>query len=231
MTKMIRYFFLIFSIGIFSCVEKERYNPELKVELASILEKDQGYRELFSGNIAENRKKELLQKLNISETEFVENERELFQKNDSLNLLLIDKIIKKHGYPGKSMVGEPENEAAWFVIQHSDKIEEYFPVIVKAGNDGELDAVKVVMMKDRLLMDSGKEQLFGSQGKAISLVWPPTKQEDVKRIIWPIKNPKKVNVLRQEIGFKYTVEQYAKSINIEYEVFSLAEVNEMSAEK
>ena len=35
--------------------------------------------------------------------------------------------------PGKSLVGEPANETAYYVIQHSDKIEQYFPVVEKAG--------------------------------------------------------------------------------------------------
>ncbi|MGJ8551283.1 DUF6624 domain-containing protein [Winogradskyella wichelsiae] len=228
---MTKFYLVIFLTLLFSCVEKEQYDIKLKAELAEILEKDQGYRELFGGNITDSRKNELLQKFDISEEQFKENERELFQANDSLNLLLIEKIIEKHGYPGKSMVGEPENEAAWFVIEHSDKIEKYFPIIEKAGENGELSAVKVAMMKDRMLMYSGKEQIYGSQGKAIFLTWPPQKQEDVKMIIWPLKSPEKVNQLRQEAGFENTVEENAKRMNIDYKVYTLKEVNEMNAQK
>ena len=227
MKKLLLIIIVIFS----SCVEKDKFNPELKAELSSILLRDQGYRELFGGGIAEKRKSELLKTLEISETDFLENERDIFRKNDSLNLLQIEKIIYKYGYPGKSLVGEPENETAWFVIQHSDKIKEYFPIIEKAGQDGELHVVKVAMMKDRLLMYSGEEQLYGSQGKRIFLVWPPTKQEDTKVIIWPIKNPEKVNNLRQQIGFKNTIEEYAKELGIDYKTYSLSEVNQMNAEK
>ena len=38
--------------------------------------------------------------------------------------LKIDKIISKYGYPGKSLVGEPEN--FFYVIQHSNKIKIIF---------------------------------------------------------------------------------------------------------
>jgi hypothetical protein len=231
MKKMTKFYLVIFLTLLFSCVEKEQYDLKLKAELAEILEKDQGFRELFGGNITDNRKNELLQKFDISQKEFKENEQVLFQENDSLNLVRIEQIIEQHGYPGKSMVGEPENESAWYVIQHSDKIEKYFPIIEKAGENGELDAVKVAMMKDRMLMYSGKEQIYGSQGKAIFLVWPPEKQEDVKMIIWPLKNPEKVNQLRQEAGFENTVEENAKRMNIDYKVYTLKEINEMNAQK
>lgn len=231
MKNKAKYILLIFAIMIFSCNEKGNYDPKLKTELRSIFEKDQGFRELFGGNVTETRKNELLQKLGISEYDFRENERELFKENDSINLLRIESIIKKYGYPGKSMVGEPENETVWFVIQHSNKIDKYFPLIKKAGKNGELDPIKVAMMEDRMLMYQGKEQLYGSQGKTIFLVWPPTKQEDGKMIIWPIKNPDEVNQLRKKIGFKSTIEEYAESLNIRYEPFTLSEVNEMNAEK
>ena len=227
MKKLVLLIIVIFS----SCLEKDKFNPELKSELSSILIRDQGFRELYNRNITEKRKSELLKLLEISEADFLENERDIFRKNDSLNLIKIEKIINRYGYPGKSLVGEPENEAAWFVIQHSGKIADYFPIIEKAGQKGELDLVKVAMMKDRLLMNLGEEQLYGSQGKRIFFVWPPRKQTDSKVIIWPIKNPATVNTLRQQIGFKNTVEEYAQSLDIDYKPYTLSEVNQMNSAK
>lgn len=111
----------------------QEINLDMKNELKLILLKDQGFRELSGGGNIDVRKQELLKELSITEKELLENERYLFQKNDSLNLIAVENIIKKYGYPGESLVGEPENEAAWFVIQHSDKIRQYFPLIKKAG--------------------------------------------------------------------------------------------------
>lgn len=51
------------------------------------------------------------------------------QKRDSLNLIKVEEIIKQYGYPGKSLVGEPTNIAAWYVIQHSSKIGDYLLMI------------------------------------------------------------------------------------------------------
>ncbi len=128
-------------------------NIELKEELHHILQRDQGFRKLSDAGISEERKRKILNELSISEKDFLENERLLFKQNDSLNLVQVERIIDKYGYPGKSMVGEPENEAAWFVIQHSATIEKYFPLIKNAGLEGELSMTKVAMMEDRMLMD------------------------------------------------------------------------------
>jgi len=48
----------------------------------------------------------------------------------------VEAIFRKVGYPGKTLVGHPANEAAYYVIQHSDKIKKYFPLIEQAGQKG-----------------------------------------------------------------------------------------------
>ena len=75
MKKLVLLIIVIFS----SCLEKDKFNPELKSELSSILIRDQGFRELFNGNITEKRKSELLKLLEISEADFLENERDIFR--------------------------------------------------------------------------------------------------------------------------------------------------------
>ena len=218
-------FVIVLGISCFSFGQK--VNVDLKRELHQILQRDQGFRELSGGGISEERRQELFEELSITEKEFSENERFLFKQNDSLNLVQIEGIIKKYGYPGKTMVGEPENEAAWFVIQHSDKIETYFPLIKKAGLDGELSMTKVAMMEDRMLMHRGEPQVYGTQAKAIFKVKNPSRQEDVYYIVWPIQNPESVNDRRKTIGFQSTIEDYAKKLGIEYKVFTIQEVEKL----
>lgn len=72
-------------------------------------------------------------KLNISEQDFYKNPWGIIIKNDSVNLKKVSNIIDKHGYPEKSFVGEPTNKTVWYVIQHSNKIGKYLPLIKKAG--------------------------------------------------------------------------------------------------
>lgn len=218
---------LIFALALSSFSFSQEINLDLKNELKLILLKDQGFREMFSDGISEARKKEILKLLSITEENFLENGHTLFQRNDSLNLVAVEKIIKEYGYPGKSLVGEPENDAAWFVIQHSDKIEEYFPLIKKTGEDGELKMSKVAMMEDRMLMYRGEPQIYGTQGKGIHSINDSSKQKDFFYIIWPIKNPENVNDLRKNVGFELTVEENAKRMGIEYKIYTIEEVNEL----
>lgn len=206
---------------------KTKINKELKTQLAEIFNRDQGFRILSSGGTSEEDRNKWFKTLKLDQDYFKENENRLFEENDSLNLVQIERIIEEYGYPGKSLVGEPENEAAWYVIQHSDKIEHYFPIIKKAGLKEELPMTKVAMMEDRLLMYQGKEQIYGTQGKGIFIVENPTKREDMIHVIWPIKDPKNVNELRKKVGFKTTVEENANRMRIEYKVYSLKEVEKM----
>ncbi|NER17884.1 BT_3928 family protein [Spongiivirga citrea] len=129
---------------------------------------------------------------------------DLYRKIDSTNLIFAEKILTEYGYPGKSMVGEPTNNAIWYVIQHNmDKIGEYIEVIKKAGAAGEIEKTLVATMEDRLLMHNGEPQIYGTQGMSYS---------PGQEFIWPIKDPKNVNERRKEMGFDTTIEEYALAL-------------------
>lgn len=149
----------------------------------------------------------------------------IVQKYDSINIKKIDKIISKYGYPGKSLVGEPENTSAFYVIQHSNKIKNYFPLIKKAGKKNELPKTLVAMMEDRLLVQQGKEQIYGTQGSGFNT------KNGWTMIIHPIKNPEKVNKLRKKVGFTETVEENAKRLGIDYKVHTLEDVKKLKENK
>lgn len=202
-------------------------NLELKNELDSIMILDQSTRELLDPTITEERKSELLSKVGYTEEQFYSNPWGIIIQNDSINQQRVFNIIAKYGYPGKSMVGEPTNKTAWYVIQHSEFIEKYLPLIKEAGQNGELPMPYVAMMEDRYLMETGKEQMYGTQALGAKVTDKITGEEKQVYFIWPIKNPETVNERRESIGFKNTIEEYAASMDIEYEVFTLDQINEM----
>lgn len=146
------------------------------------------------------------------------------KKIDSTNTVFIEKVFAKHGYPGKTLVGEGNASiAAWSVIQHSDKIEAYLPLIKEAGKNEELPFRLVAMMEDRFLMQQGKEQVYGTQGTTL-------KKDTSKPIplMWPIQDAKNVNKLRQEAGFDETVEEYCKRLlGVDYKIYTLEEVEKL----
>jgi hypothetical protein len=143
----------------------------------------------------------------------------------------IGEIIRKYGYPGKSLVGEPSNEAAFYVIQHSDKIPQYLPLVKEAAEKGELPFRLYAMMLDRSLMYEGKEQVYGTQGRGLQVPDPASGQKKMMMVIWPIKDAAGVNARRKAAGFDLTVEQNAKRMGIDYTAFTLEEIYRMQGTK
>lgn len=128
---------------------------------------------------------------------------------DSTNLVQVDSLITKYGWPGKSFVGAKGNNTVFLVIQHADLAtqEKYFPMMQKSVEENESRACDLALLQDRILMRQGKKQIYGSQ---ISFNKQTKAQE-----IWPIEDEKNVNVRREKAGLP-TMEVYAKFFGIEY---------------
>lgn len=208
----------------------QEINKELKARLDSIMQKDQSMRELLDNGITEERKNEILNILRLDEDEFYRNSWGFILEQDKKNIEEIREIINEFGYPGKTLVGEPTNKSAWYVIQHSDNIEEYFPLVEKAGKENELPNTLVAMMEDRLLMYKGLEQKYGTQAKGHKINNLETGEEEWSYFIWPIMNPENVNELRKTVGFNNTIEVYSKSMNIDYKIYTLKEAKDLLKE-
>lgn len=205
-------------------------NLELKKELAQIYKDDQIYRELTQPNITPERKEEIRKEKNLTEEDMGKGLSKLMDDQDHANLVKVEKIIEKYGYPGKSMVGEPENYAVWYVIQHSPKIEKYFPLIKKAADEQELPFRLYAMMLDRKLVYENKEQIYGTQIRSVF----STKNGKPEKLsfVWPIKDPDQVNELRKNSGFGSTIEDYAKGAGgFEYKKYTLKEAVDLLQKK
>ncbi|WP_248574850.1 DUF6624 domain-containing protein [Flavobacterium sp. H122] len=191
-----------------------------------ILKSDQILREYSNSNISESRKKEILKIVGCTKEELDKNLWSIVNKNDSINLVKVEKIIKEYGYPGKTLVGEPTNKAVWYVIQHSKKIPEYFELIKLSGEKNEIPMTLVATMEDRMLMYEGKEQIYGTQG-AGRMIYDEKGNQVFFNFIWPIQNPAKVNELRKKVGFNGTIEDYAKSLEIPYSLFTMKDFKKL----
>ncbi|MBU3010736.1 hypothetical protein KO506_04945 [Polaribacter vadi] len=217
---------LVFPLIIFSQTKDNA--ASLKTELDSIYKVDQNFRRFINNSSADSSLElnEFLKEQGYTLKEFRANSWPIIDKHDKLNLERIEEIIKKYGYPGKSLVGYPTNEVVWYVIQHSKKIKEYLPIIENASKNGELKFTLVAMMQDRQLMFENKEQIYGTQGSS-RLIKKDTGEEEYKWFIWPIKNPEKINELRKSTGFTSTIEEYSKQLSINYKVYTLEQVKNL----
>lgn len=219
-SNIIRNFFSIsLLLLVQSCFSQSLINSNLKRQLDSIMVLDQKYRGDLM-DLADSIKSDSISKaLNISLNDLSDK---LWQKQttiDSTNLIFVESTIKKYGYPGKTLVGTPANESAWYVIQHSPKIEKYINLIKQAADKKELPFSLYAMMEDRYLSGQGKEQIYGTQATRRTL-----KSGKTEEFIWPIKDPQHVNERRKKAGFGQTVEENAKQLGVKYRVVLLSEI-------
>jgi hypothetical protein len=227
--KYLKIISLMWSFAFISCVvnkkdpsnfRQSKINIKLQQKLETILLKDQGIRELLSSNISAERKIQLLFEMEISERDLEGNKKySLIREIDSTNLVAVERIIKKYGYPSKSIVGETPNKAIFYVIQHSKKVDEYLPLIRKATKNGNIASTSLALMEDRNLMYKGVEQIYGTQIKGQA-----NKKGEWVYFLWPIKNADSINIRRKEAGFKLTIEEYAKEMDVEFKFYKINEL-------
>lgn len=131
------------------------------------------------------------------------NELIKYAKEDHRNQELVISIIEKCGMPTLKEVDQKQMDAIWLGVQHSTKEirQKYFPQIEKAVKNGDLSKQQYALMKDRMLMDDGKPQVYGSQ------------IENGK--LYPLENPETVNERRKEMGLE-PIEDYLNRFHIQF---------------
>jgi hypothetical protein len=192
----------------------------LKRQLDSIAVLDQKYRNLMQTDSEEERaimaKAAGFEEDNYSIGSLWDKQSAI----DHSNMIFVAKIFDEKGYPGTSIVGKETSSAAWYVLQHSQEIPKYFPLIKAAGEADELSMRAVAMMEDRYLMEQDKPQKYGTQG---------SNRPNTGEFIWPIENPEAVNELRASIGYTMTIEEYAKLLfgpDFQYEVLTMDDIKD-----
>jgi len=127
-----------------------------------------------------------------------------YAKEDHRNQELVVSIIEKCGMPSLDEVTQKEMDAIWLTLQHTVKKfrKKYFPQIEKAVENGDLSKEQYAIMKDRILMDEGKPQLYGSQIKNGKL--------------YKLESPEFVNDRRKEMGME-PIEEYLEYFGIYFD--------------
>ena len=128
---------------------------------------------------------------------------------DRENQQIVVSIIEKCGFPSSEIHGNTSVQAAFLVIQHAGKTlrEKYFPLIKESAEKGDLRWSTVALMEDRMLMDRGEKQKYGSQ--------VTKNQASGKWELYPVEDPAKVNKRRAEIGLG-PIEEYLSRWDIEF---------------
>ena len=123
------------------------------------------------------------------------------ERADSTNLVAVERILNAYGWP--SGLSEEANNAIFLVIDHSnlETMNKYLPVFKDAVKRGVLPMNDLVTLEDRMLMNAGKPQLYGTQA------YSTTKDGKNTIYIWPVDNPDSLNGRRASVGLP-TIEEY-----------------------
>ncbi|MCT4297138.1 hypothetical protein HZP23_07510 [Elizabethkingia anophelis] len=165
--------------------KKSKYNNDIRLKLLDVQNKDQSIRLIYQE----------LKKTYTDDSDLVKSASEKMKKIDLESVDIVAKIIDKYGWLGKDKIGKEANETLFLGIQHIDDLvvqSKYLPAIKDAVKKGNAEPWHLAFLTDRILMNQGKKQIYGTQ-KII------TKNPETSYII-PLENPEKVDELRKEIG-------------------------------
>jgi len=86
---------------------------------------------------------------------------------DRRNRKRLKEIINEVGFPNKKMVGKDAMDGIFFIIQHSDGDKEWqksqLPKIESAVKNGDMESQDYAYLYDRIKINSGEKQLYGTQ--------------------------------------------------------------------
>jgi hypothetical protein len=117
----------------------------------------------------------------------------------------LTQVIAQIGWPSPSMVGEDAARAAFLIVQHAISrpafMRSCLPLIERAAQRGELPRIEVAMLTDRILILSGKPQLYGTQ-----FDWDESGQMSPR----PRENVEEADRLRKDAGMETLAENIAR---------------------
>ncbi len=163
--------------------------------LEEVYDKDQAVREWTSGMAS------------LSADEIVAYSTEM-ALTDSLNQATVFGILDKEGWPAR--LSDKANQAIWLVIDHSDLAarRKYLGLVKAKAEEGVLDKSDFAVLNDRVLMEEGKPQIYGTQIKmAATFVG-----EDLtmQLYLWPVEDPAALDSLRSSVGLS-PIEDYLEA--------------------
>lgn len=85
---------------------------------------------------------------------------------DERNTARLKEIVAEIGWPTVSKVGSEASHAAWLLVQHADKTVAFQQEALRLMGelpDGEVRKQEIAYLTDRVLVNEGKAQHFGTQ--------------------------------------------------------------------
>lgn len=172
---------------------EKNYNIPLRQRLTQIRRSDQDVRNRFLA----------IYKSEHPDSILINNLLTEMRSVDEKNLIEVESILDEYGWPGKDQVGD-ECIAIWMVIQHSpiETQKQALPMLKTAASKGDLNPVNIAMLEDRILVNSGQKQIYGTQ------FYYSDDEGRKRRILFPIEDIDNIDKRRIAIGLKPLKEDY-----------------------
>lgn len=90
---------------------------------------------------------------------------------DADNTTFLKKIVAERGWPGRSLVGADAEGAAFLILQHSPDTAfqaTALPLLEKAYAAGEAEGQQLALLTDRVAVQRGQPQVYGTQASIVS---------------------------------------------------------------
>jgi hypothetical protein len=101
----------------------------------------------------------------------------------------LKQIVARHGWPGRSLVGEDGADAAWVIAQHADRHHEWrrewLPLVREAATQKEADPRHFARLADRVALVDSNVQLYGTwaqRGPTGEVLFDPPARGDVEDV-------------------------------------------------
>ena len=130
-----------------------------------------------------------------------ENALRILTEIDRKNTAQMHQIVGENGWPTISAVGSDGAKAAWLLVQHADLDvgfqRQCLQLMEAELGRGEVYPANVAYLTDRVLVNEGKKQEYGTQFYSVNGTWEPR----------PIRNVRHVDKRRKRMGLS-TLEEY-----------------------
>jgi hypothetical protein len=179
--------------------EESQLNKSLLKLMDSVYHDDQAYR---------------FQKISVDKefgplSEEGKHIRNVIKQKDSLNEIIVSKLLDSYGWLGKEVIGSNGNATISLVLEHSSLNTQlkYLPMMREAVQNKKADASDLAILEDEVLIRQGKKQLYGTCLVGIG--------QPRKYYVAAMEDPAAVDKRRIEIGLG-PLEEYLKNWDVKW---------------
>jgi hypothetical protein len=109
-----------------------------------------------------------------------------WQRIDKGNTQWLAEVLSARGWPGRTLVGEEGAGAAWLLAQHADRHpvrqRAFVHALRNAAGQGQASRAHLAYLEDRVRVNAGQPQLYGTQFTVTDGELGPSPIEDLARL-------------------------------------------------